>query len=202
MAQWQCVHLVNEKTWRKDILPYSQTDDKTYLCCRTPRLADTNTNNNIRAASWFPLSRTQWKEGMSNFKWNSSKRGEKGQSGVSSLSAWEDSLRSQMTWVPSILQTSQSPVHVGTEVTSMARVPWAQQTPGSSQAILILSREILNWDFCGWAFVTRKPGSYHQPHSADHMDWDSFARERTVRLISRDQTARKWWGERERERQG
>lgn len=81
MAQWQCVHLVNEKTWRKDTLPYSQTDDKTYLCCRTPRLADTNTNNNIRAASWFPLSRTQWKEGMSNFKWNSSKRGEKGQSG-------------------------------------------------------------------------------------------------------------------------
>lgn len=105
-----------------------------------------------------------------------------------------------MTWVPSILQTSQNPIHVGTEVPSMARVPWAQQTPGSSQAILILSWEILNWDFCGWAFVTRKPGSYHQPHSADHMDWDSFARERTVKLISRDQTARRWWGERERGR--
>lgn len=56
MAQQQWVHFVKDGTKRTETLPYTQTDDKTNLCCRMPRLSDTDINNNIEAQSSFVTS--------------------------------------------------------------------------------------------------------------------------------------------------
>lgn len=154
-------------------LLYTQTDDKTHLCCRMSTLADINSDTNIEAQSSFTIPFKQnavervglWCEVLSGILQNKEGRI---LSDISRLSTWQDTFLSHTTWVPSILWASCSSTHVFTGVTSTARVSWAQQTPGPRQATLIL------WKFrigILWlVFVTYKPGSYHQAYFAGRID--------------------------------